>query len=79
VYDPCGTSAENMMLRAGNISNTGQVFIQLGETEGCTSDGDPEHSDNKSWILFNSASSNFELLHTTKAKWLINWVKWLGA
>jgi hypothetical protein len=67
VSDPCGTSAENVMLRAGNISNTGQVFIQLGETEGCTSDGDPEHSETKNWISFNSAFSNFKLLDTDKA------------
>ena len=79
VSDPCGTSTENVVLGAGSIPNAGEVFIQLGETGGCTSDRVPEHIDNKSWISFNSASSTFELLDADKADWPVNWVKWYGA
>ena len=77
--DPCGTSTENMVIGAGDAPNSGQVFLQLGETGGCTSDGSAEHIDNKSWISFNSSNSTFELLDSEKSDWPVNWVKWYGA
>jgi len=77
--DPCGMYIENMIIGAGDAPNAGEIFLQLGETGGCTSDGEEEHIDNKSWISFNSSSSTFELLDATKANWPVNWVKWFGA
>lgn len=79
VHDPCGIYTENVVIGAGNAPNSGQVFLQLGETGGCTSGGEPEHIDNKSWIAFNSTNSQFELLDATKGNWPVNWVKWYGA
>ena len=77
--DPCGTYTEKMIVGTGNAPNSGQIFLQLGETGGCTSDGEPEHIDNKSWISFNSSNNTFGLLDQTKANWPVNWVKWFGA
>ncbi|MEQ8240070.1 MAG: SUMF1/EgtB/PvdO family nonheme iron enzyme [Cyclobacteriaceae bacterium] len=77
--DPCGNYTENMVVGTGDAPNAGEVFLQLGETGGCTSDGFGEHIDNKSWISFNATSNQFELLDTDKADWPINWVKWYGA
>ena len=77
--DPCGTATENMIIGAGNAPNAGEVFLQLGETGGCTSGGEEEHINNKSWISFNTSSSTFELLDASKSDWPVNWVKWYGA
>jgi sulfatase modifying factor 1 len=77
--DPCGTVTENMVIGAGDAPNAGEVFLQLGETGGCTSGGEAEHIDNKSWLSFNTSNSTFELLDDTKAEWPVNWVKWFGA
>ncbi len=77
--DPCGNYSENMVLGKGDAPNAGQIYLQLGETGGCTSGGEEEHIDNKSWIFFNSASSKFELLDAGKADWPANWIKWYGA
>lgn len=77
--DPCGTYTENMIVGAGNAPNVGEVFLQLGETGGCTSDGEQEHIENKSWISFNNSNNTFELLDASKSNWPVNWVKWYGA
>ncbi len=77
--DPCGTYSENMVIGTGDAPNAGEVFLQLGETGGCTSDGHAEHIDNKSWISFNATDETFELLDVSKANWPVNWVKWYGA
>ncbi|MBL6996747.1 MAG: SUMF1/EgtB/PvdO family nonheme iron enzyme [Desulfobacula sp.] len=77
--DPCGVYTENMVIGAGNAPNSGQIFLQLGETGGCTSSGEEEHIDNKSWLSFNSTGNTFELLDADKADWPVNWVKWYGA
>ena len=77
--DPCGQYTEYVVKGIGNAPNAGQIYIQLGETGGCTSDGFPEHIDNKSWIFFNTLNNTFELLDSTKADWPVNWVKWYGA
>jgi formylglycine-generating enzyme required for sulfatase activity len=77
--DPCGIYTENMVIGAGNSPNAGQIFLQLGETGGCTSAGEAEHIENKSWISFNSSNNTFGLLDETKANWPVNWVKWYGA
>lgn len=77
--DPCGTYYENMVIGAGNAPNAGEVFLQLGETGGCTSDGYPEHINNKCWIEFNTTSNTFELIDEEKANWPVNWIKWYGA
>ena len=37
-----------MVIGDGNAPNTGEIFLQLGETGGCTSGGEPEHINNKS-------------------------------
>ena len=79
INDPCGTYTENMVIGAGNAPYAGEVFIQLGETGGCTSDGEIEHINNRSWISFNTSGHTFELLDDTKATWPVNWVKWYGA
>ncbi|TLP71901.1 formylglycine-generating enzyme family protein [Maribacter sp. ACAM166] len=77
--DPCGRYTENMIIGAGDAPNAGEVFLQLGETGGCTSGGEAEHIDNKSWISFNNSSNTFELLDALKSDWPVNWVKWYGA
>ncbi|MBT4518980.1 MAG: SUMF1/EgtB/PvdO family nonheme iron enzyme [Halieaceae bacterium] len=77
--DPCGTYSENMVIGAGNAPNSGQIFLQLAETGGCTSGGEPEHIDNMSWISFNASVGAFELLDATKSDWPANWIKWFGA
>ncbi|MCP4442624.1 MAG: formylglycine-generating enzyme family protein [Aureispira sp.] len=77
--DPCGTYTENMVYGAGQAPNAGQIFLQLGETGGCTSSGEAEHIDNKSWISYKSSSEKFELLDNAKANWPVNWIKWYGA
>jgi len=79
VRDPCGTYTEKIVIGAGNAPNSGQVFLQLAETGGCTSGGEEEHIDNKSWISFNEAINKFELLDAAKGDWPVNWVKWFGA
>jgi len=77
--DPCGSYTDDMVVGTGDAPNAGEVFLQLGETGGCTSDGHAEHIDNKCWIAFNESSTQFELLDSDKSEWPINWVKWYGA
>lgn len=78
--DPCGQYTEKVIKGIGDAPNAGQIYLQLGETGGCTSDGHAEHTDNKSWISFNASTKTFELLDDgTKANWPVNWVKWYGA
>ena len=77
--DPCGVYTENVVIGAGDAPNSGEVFLQLGETGGCTSGGEAEHIDNKSWLSFNSSNNTFELLDAAKADWPVNWIKWFGA
>lgn len=77
--DPCGTYEETMIIGDGEAPNAGEIFVQLGETGGCTSDGHAEHIDNKSWIYFDSADKTFKLLDSDKSDWPVNWVKWYGA
>lgn len=79
VNDPCGSYTENMVIGSGDAPNVGEVFLQLGESGGCTSSGEEEHINNKSWISFNSSNNTFELLDTSKSDWPVNWVKWYGA
>ena len=77
--DPCGTYSENMIIGSGKAPNAAKVYLQLGETGGCTSDGEAEHINNKSWISWNASNKTFELLDTNKSDWPVNWVKWYGA
>ncbi len=77
--DPCGMYTEYALKGIGNAPNEGQIFVQFGETGGCTSDGHTEHIDNKSWISFNSSSNTFELIDQAKSDWPVNWVRWYGA
>lgn len=77
--DPCGTYTENMVVGTDNAPNAGVIFLQLGETGGCTSSGETEHIDNKSWITFNNSNNTFAVLDDSKADWPVNWVKWFGA
>lgn len=79
VSDPCGQYTENVVKGISDAPNAGEIYFQLGETGGCTSDGHAEHIDNKSWIKFNTSSKTFELLDVTKANWPVNWVRWYGA
>ena len=44
--DPCGTYSENMVIGIGKAPNAGKIYLQLGETGGCTSDGHAELIDN---------------------------------
>lgn len=77
--DPCGQYTEYAIKGMGSAPNSGQIYLQLGETGGCTSDGHPEHMNNKSWIAFNTSTNTFELLDPAKSNWPVNWVKWYGA
>ena len=79
VSDPCGTYTENMVVGTAIAPHTGQVYLQLGESGGCSSDGKSEHINNKSWISYNSTDDSFDLLDESKADWPVNWVKWYGA
>ena len=56
-----------MVIGSGDAPNVGEVFLQLGESGGCTSSGEEEHINNKSWISFNSSNNTFELLDTSKS------------
>ncbi|SVC83120.1 uncharacterized protein METZ01_LOCUS335974, partial [marine metagenome] len=67
--DPCGTYTEKVVMSDGNAPNAGEIFLQLGETGGCTSKGEKEHINNKSWISFNSGTNKFELLDAGKGDW----------
>jgi len=77
--DPCGQYIEYAIKGVGDAPNAGKIYLQLGETGGCTSDGHSEHIDNKSWIAFNLSTNTFELLDQAKSNWPVNWVKWDGA
>jgi len=76
--DPCGSYQEYMIVANEGSLHAGEIYLQLGETGGCTSGGEAEHINNKSWITFTTANT-FELLDQTKADWPINWLKWFGA
>ncbi|OLQ71720.1 hypothetical protein BIT28_23970 [Photobacterium proteolyticum] len=75
--DPCGSYDEYMVVATDIAPHAGEIYLQLGETGGCTSDGHAEHIDNKSWITF--TGEKFELLDDDKSDWPVNWVKWYGA
>lgn len=77
--DPCGQYTEKVVKGIGNAPYAGQIYLQMGETGGCTSDGHAEHINNKSWITYNSSNNTFELLDNTKANWPVNWIRWYGA
>ncbi len=79
VADPCGSRMEKVVKGIGSAPNAGEIYIQLGETGGCTSGGEPEAINNKSWIAY--ANGSFNLLDNTKSDWPVpvNWVKWYGA
>ena len=77
--DPCGQYTEFVVIGKGSAPNSGEIYLQLGETGGCTSSGEEEHINNKCWIQFNASTSSFEMIDNTKADWPINWLKWYGA
>jgi len=77
--DVCGSYYNYVAISAGNAPYPGYMMIQFAEDGGCTSLGEPEHEDNRSWIAFDSDSSEFILLDNSKADWPVNWVKWYGA
>jgi len=79
VADPCGSSTEKVVKGKGSAPNAGEIYVQLGETGGCTSGGEPEHINNKSWITFNTTNNTFEVLNSKNVDWPVNWVKWFGA
>ena len=77
--DPCGQYSENMVIATSTAPFSGEIYLQLGESGGCTSDGHSEHINNKSWISFNTTTDQFELIDASKSDWPINWLKWYGA
>ncbi len=79
IGDPCGIYTENVVMGTNIAANPGQIYLQLGETGGCTSGGELEHINNKSWISFDASENTFELIDSTKADWPVNWIKWYGA
>jgi len=79
VIDPCGSYNEKVILGTSLSLHPNKILLQLGETGGCTSDGHPEHIDNKSWISYSTENNSFELIDDGKANWPVNWVKWYGA
>jgi|GEM_PF-479475 len=79
IADPCGISSENVVVGADKSPNEGEIFIQLAESGGCTSSGEAESIENRSYISFNSDTNLFELLDSTKASYPVNWIKWYGA
>jgi len=79
MQDPCGSYTEYAIIGTGDAPNSGEMYVQLGETGGCTSGGEEEHINNKSWIKYNETSESFELLDSAKGNWPVNGVKWYGA
>ena len=79
VTDPCGSNTEYVVKGLGDAPNAGQIYIQLGETGGCTSGGEAEHINNKSWVAYNASNNTFELIDNSKSNWPVNWIKWYGA
>jgi len=79
INDLCVTYTENMVIGDQNSPYQGEIFLQLAETGGCTSGGEVEHINNKSWISFDNSTNTFGLLDISKAEWPVNWVKWFGA
>ena len=77
--DPCGSYSEKIIRGAQNGPHAGEIYLQLGETGGCTSDGHAEDINNKSWIQFNSSNNTFSLIAPDKADWPVNWLRWYGA
>jgi len=77
--DPCGAYEEYMVVATEKASSSGEIYLQLGETGGCTSDGHAEHTSNKSWIAYNLDDNAFEIIDEAKSDWPVNWVKWHGA
>jgi len=61
IMDPCGKYSEYVIKGLGNAPNAGKIYLQLGETGGCTSSGEKEHIDNKSWISFNFSNKKFAI------------------
>ena len=43
IIDPCGKYSEYVIKGLGNAPNAGKIYLQLGETGGCTSTGEKEH------------------------------------
>ena len=79
VVDPCGSYSEKVIRGAGSAPYAGEIYLQLGETGGCTSDGHAEDLNNKSWIQFDATSNSFSLIDADKGDWPVNWVRWYGA
>lgn len=77
VADPCGMYTENIVFGKDDAPYAGEPYLQLGETGGCTSDGEVEDIQNKSWIGYDGTV--FSLLDQGMADWPINWVRWYGA
>lgn len=79
ISDPCGSNLEFVVIGSESAPNAGEMFLQIGETGGCTSDGHAEHIDNKSWIQFNATTEIFSLIDNAKGDWPANWIRWYGA
>ena len=70
--DPCGSSTEKVVKGKGSAPNAGEIYVQHGETGGCTSGGEPEHINNKSWITFNTTNNTFEVINFKNEEWPVN-------
>ncbi len=61
----------------------GEVFVQLSDTGGATSDGKPESDLNRSWIQYDQTSNTFTLINlgdgVDRNQWPVTWIKWYGA
>jgi formylglycine-generating enzyme required for sulfatase activity len=79
VSDPCGVYVERLIMATDEGAYPGEIYLQLAETGGCTSEGEIEHINNKSWIVFDEENQIFTLLSADKADWPVNWIKWYGA
>jgi sulfatase modifying factor 1 len=75
--DTCGNYEEYMIVATDAAPHSGKIYLPLGETGGCSSDGHPEHINNKSWITF--INESFELVDGMNADWPANWTKCYGA
>ena len=80
---PAGSVSDTAVLGAGAAPYAGQIYIQLSEIGGVTSQGEPETDLNRSWIVYDDATRTFSVLDggdgVNRSEWPATWIKWPGA
>lgn len=80
---PCGAANDLAVIGTDTSPYADQVFIQLSEVGGCTSNGEPESDLNRSWIAYDEATNSFSAFDlgdgVDRTQWPVTWIKWYGA